>query len=163
MGDKVGITPLDYQWKCNVYQQYISLIYAIKCMCRGEWYSSPCLLMALFLLVLGHQQARCLLQRWLRYVQRFFYSSRPSDAHMCQQIKATSVQIMACRHFDANPLSKPMTDWCWLKIFLTEIHNLIERLLKFVPDGQTGNDNGMAPNRRQAITLTNVLNWGFVA
>ena len=42
--------------------------------------------------------------------------SPPSVAYMHQWIGSTLVQIMACRLFDAKPLSKPMLDYCQLAL-----------------------------------------------
>ena len=41
-------------------------------------------------------------------------SSPPSVAYMRQLIESALVQIMACRLFDAKPLSKPMLEDCQL-------------------------------------------------
>ena len=41
-------------------------------------------------------------------------SSPPSAIYMCQWIRSTLVQIMACRLFGAKPLSKPMEGYCQL-------------------------------------------------
>ena len=38
-------------------------------------------------------------------------SSPPSAAYMRQWIGAALVEIMACRLFDAKPLSRPMLDY----------------------------------------------------
>ena len=41
-------------------------------------------------------------------------SSSPGDAYMRQRIGSVLVQIMACRLFDAMPLSKPKLGYCQL-------------------------------------------------
>ena len=43
-----------------------------------------------------------------------FNSSPPSAAYMPQWVGSALVQIMACRLFDAKPLSKPMLGYCQL-------------------------------------------------
>ena len=41
-------------------------------------------------------------------------STPPSAAYMCQWIGSALIQIMACRLFDAKPLSKPILGYCQL-------------------------------------------------
>ena len=53
-------------------------------------------------------------QCWTSYTNCLFNSSPPSVAYKHQWIGSALVQIMACRLFDAKPLSEPMLGYCQL-------------------------------------------------
>ena len=53
---------------------------------------------------------------WQEWSSLFIYvnSSAPSATYMCQWIRSTFVQIMACPLFDTKPLCEPMLIYCHL-------------------------------------------------
>ena len=71
---------------------------------------TPCLLMTWYSVIQGARASS------LVTCKQRVNSSPSSATYMHQWMGSALVQIMACRLFNTNPLSKPMLEYCWLEV-----------------------------------------------
>ena len=78
----------------------------------------------------------CYPRHRIQDMHRTINSLRRSGAYMCQQHRPSLVQIIACRLFDAKPLSEPMLEHCqmdtyeqtWVKFFHRNLNIFIYKM-----------------------------------